>query len=323
MVHTINHYIENVSRNKIKNFDINFKRCNEKLEYYYSIYGVTFHYYQCTHCLCIYSNVHKLLGTNKIKVSDYERYINKLNAVITKATGITNYNLILSRLDMYIDLKCSNSEELHQVLGILNKSKTCYKYMKQRKVYRTSLKLGGHYSMCSLNFYDKYQQLKDVFGIEDNNYLNVCRFEIQINKNKLKKLLNENGTPRHIGYYFKESMFEKLYFDFLQDFFNSGNYIHLDKEIEIIKNSGYSQTIKLNLLKFIKVVNITNLTYTSNYFCYNTIKKYIKLLNQINLNPICLSDSYKPTEMKNLLEQLREIANKNYFKKELGGNKNV
>ena len=118
-------------------------------------------------------------------------------------------------------------------------------------------------------------------------------------------------------------MFEKLYFDFLQDFFNSGNYIHLDKEIELIKNSGYSQTIKLNLLKFIKVVNITNLTYTSNYFCYNTIKKYIKLLNQINLNPICLSDSYKPTEMKNLLEQLREIANKNYFKKELGGNKNV
>ena len=50
------------------------------------------------------------------------------------------------------------------------------------------------------------------------------------------------------------------------------------------------------------------------FFSYNTIRKYEKLLDNINVNPITIEDDAEINEMENLLKRARRIAEEKYFK---------
>ena len=314
MIHSTNLVISNVLIKDIPNFYTKFKKYNKNGCYYYKFKGCTFYYFLTSRSLYIITDTHKILGTITTKTSDSTRFIEKLKAVIAEVTTLTAYELKVCRIDYYVDLKLNNEEEVNEILFLLHKYSTKYKYMKQKKVYKTSIHLTTKNGSYNINFYDKYKQLQDTLGIEDERFKNTIRFELQIKSRKIKKLEKYQNIQRDIKNYFSKSLMEQLYFKTLENYFYKGDYVTLSEGINIIKKSNYTQTIKLNLIKFLKVVNILGITYTKKYFSYNAIRKYINLLNELKINPICLSDNSRFCKINNLLQQLKRIAEETYFK---------
>lgn len=282
--------------------------------YHYEYKGCQFKYYLTSCSLSINTNTYKILGTTNPTLSDKTKFIEKLKSIIAEVITLTTYELNLCRIDYCVDLKLSSEEEINEILYLLQKHSTKYKYMKQKEVYKTSIYLSTKCGSYNINFYDKYKQLQDVEGITDERYKNVFRFELQVKSRKLKRLQKEQHIKRNIENYFSKPLMKQLYFTTLQNYFYEGDYVTLSNGIDIIKESSYSQTIKLNLIKFLKAVNLVGMTYTTKQFPYGVVRKYIMLLNKLGVNPICLSDNSKFNKIENLLQQLRRTAEEKYFK---------
>lgn len=312
MIHTTNFVIMCVLIKNIPYFYQKFKKYSDKNCYYYEYKNCCFQYYLTSCCLCICTNTHKILGKTTITESDLQEFISKLKSIIEEVITIRDYDLNLTRIDYMVDIKSSSNEEKKEIVTILHKYSSNYKRMTQKQKYETSCHLSTKSS--NLNFYDKEQQMLDVFGYAGKEYKNIVRLELQIKAPKIKRLCRKKEVPRDIKNYFTKEAMEEYYFKFLRPYFYQYDYIKISNAIDIIRKSSYTQTIKLNLIKFLKVVDMVGMTNTKKYFCYNAVTKYLDLLNKLELNPICLSDSSKFDRITNLLDQAKEVAQKNYFK---------
>lgn len=313
MIHSTHLIVPGVLIRDITNFYTKFKKYDDKGYYYYKFKGCIFKYFLPSCSLYIITDTHTILDTITPKISDSTKFIEKLKSIIEEVITLRTYELNLCRIDYHIDLKLSSEEEVKEVFYLLQKHPTKYKYMKQKEVYKSSIHLSTKCGSYNINFYDKYKQLQEVYGIKDERFRNVVRFELQVKSRKLKRLEKEQHIQRNIKNYFSKPLMEQLYFTTLQDYFYKGDYVTLSKGIEIINKSNYTQTIKLNLIRFIKSINLIGITYAKKGFSYNVVNNYINLLNQLGINPICLSDSSKFNKIENLLKQLRKTAEEKYF----------
>lgn len=317
MVDSTNYNISNVLIRDIPYFYNKFKKFKEGC-YCYLYKGCQFIYYLTSCNLSIKTTTYKILGTTTPTLSDYPKFIEKLKSIIEEVINLTTYELNLCRIDYFVDLKLSSEEEVKEVFALLQKHSTKYKYMKQKEVYKTSIHLITKSGSYNINFYDKYKQLQDKEGINDPKFKNVVRFELQVKNRKLKRLEKENNIQRDIKDYFSKSLMEDIYFRTLEDYFYKGDYVTLLKGIDIIKKSNYSQTVKLNLIKFLKTVNLIGISYVKRRngrgISHNTFNNYINSLNKLGINPICLSDNSKFNKIENLFKQLKRTAEEKYFK---------
>jgi hypothetical protein len=107
-----------------------------------------------------------------------------------------------------------------------------------------------------------------------------------------------------------------LYFEFLKGFLYTGDYYRLEKAIDIIEKSTYSNAIKNNLQKFVGLTNECGLERMEKFYSYNSISKYITLLAELGVNPITLNNNCKFATLPNLIRHLRDVAEEKYFRKE-------
>ena len=71
--------------------------------------------------------------------------------------------------------------------------------------------------------------------------------------------------------------------------------------------------MKKGLISFISIVNKEGILGAEKVFCYNTIRKYEKLLDDIMVNPITIEDDEPIEKMDNLLSTARKITEEKYF----------
>lgn len=177
-----------------------------------------------------------------------------------------------------------------------------------RKIYQTSIHLANHSSSRNINIYDK--------GVESGipEFENVVRLELQIKHRGIIRLLNKEEKPRDIYYYWGKEAMEELFFKYFEGFLYTGTYYKLRQAIKIIEKSSYTRTLKKGLISFVSIVNKNGMLGAERFFSYNTIRKYEKLLDNINVNPITIEDDAEINEMENLLKRARRIAEEKYFK---------
>lgn len=92
----------------------------------------------------------------------------------------------------------------------------------------------------------------------------------------------------------------------------NGDYYKLSVAENKISNSLYSPTIKKNLIKYIKTINLIGITLGSKGRSYNTCKKYVELLTALNINPITIDEHSKFDYIPNILNRVIEIAETKY-----------
>ncbi len=98
----------------------------------------------------------------------------------------------------------------------------------------------------------------------------------------------------------------------MKNIYTHGDYYKLSIAEEKINNSSYSMTIKNNLIKFIRQINLIGITPVSKSKSYNTCKKYIGFLNQLNINPITINEHSGFDYIPNILNRVVEIAETKY-----------
>ncbi len=315
IIDSINFSIPGVTKNKIYNFHNTFRRCRKDFVYTCNYKGIHFNYFLLHSCLTLTTHTHKVLGRNNVKEDDIIEYLNSLETIIKEIVNIDEINLKLTRCDYNIDLKVSSQEELKEIFVLLNKHHKKFKYIEAKQDYSNSIYLCKPNSSIGINIYDKFSQILNEYNYEDENYRNVVRIELQLKKWKIYRLYKKQDIARNIKKYWCRQTMEEQYFDYLKDYLYVGDYYKLSKAKEIIFSSSYSNTIKKALIKFVTEINHNGITPTSKNYSYNTTKKYIRLLNELKINPITINDDCNIDMIENILNRARKVAEVTKFKK--------
>lgn len=344
--------IEWIDFKYLKKLGIYYKKFKKKqrngyvcLCYSFKYKEIKFIYNKNYKTVLIMTNAHIVLNKKDITVSDKFEYELKIQKILQVILNIPNIKYEVNRIDYCDDFKTNeiisyiegknikkftpteNDMKIYHYL--LWYGRHTYKYMKQDRVYGTSIYLKTKHGKYNFQFYDRYAKTKKE---EDKG---IYRVELQCKNKFIKSNFKNVGISKDLDNYWSKSAMIEYYFDFLQDFFNRGDYYKLDEGTKIIKKSK-NNTVKMrnklikfrediitytldNLLKpkFCKEVNKLNKEKVLNY-CYTKIKNYIERLDEIGVNPISIIDynggKTDRTSLPNLLKLLRSVAEEKYFK---------
>lgn len=298
MLDTVN-YTAHIETTDIDWFKFKKIRKNVYMCYYKK---VLFNYFVESQTLLIKTNIHKILNKSDITTTDIKIYIKTLKSIIRQVLKISNFQLILSRLDYCIDLKLEHNE-LQEILKIIQKHRPKYKHMKMLH-YKTGI---GLYSKNGLGLilYDKGSESKSQF------YKDTLRIEVRYHKNNLKALEHQIGLTRELENFATKDMMLDLCFEkVLKNFLYVSDYTSIENAYLKIEKSNYTNTIKKNLKKFLYTINVFGFQYATDNFAKNSIAKYISNLESLGVNPITTITS---KNIKSLYIRALEKAENYYF----------
>lgn len=314
LIHTLDLTIVNVNTYNLIDYSNRFKKRTPKEIYFFDYNGCNFKYIVSKTTLCVGVNVQKTLDTLTPKLSDKKNFISKIKNILSEVVIFKEYHkMMLSRVDYFVDLKTENEDEKKEILKILNNNTSHYKYMKRKEKYESSIHLSTKCGSYNLNFYDKYQQLLDVYHIRDERFRGVIRFEVQVKSPKINRLRKESHTPRTINSYYSKEYMKMLYWDIIIDYLHLGDNLKLTKAIDIINKSDYTFTIKKNLIHFLRCIDIVGYDKTSKKYSHSTIKGYIHKLDELGINPICVNKKSNIEKVDSIYKRLEKISNQKYF----------
>ena len=313
MIDSINYSIFKVKKRQIINFYQRFKRYSADYVYTYNYKGIHFNYYLFSNVLTVQTHTFTILHKKDVTEKDIKKYLENLENIIKEVVNIDKIELHLTRCDYCLDLKIQSDEEFAIIFELLNKHCTKFKYITAQQQYENGVYLVKPKSSMCINIYNKYEQLLNVQGIEDENFKNVIRIELQLKKKKIKDLYKKEEISRDIKNYWNHKTMENQYFSYLEKYLYKGDYYKFSKAKELILLSSYSNTLKKGLIEFIKNVNEYGMTNASATLSYNTVKKYIQLLDNLKINPITINDKYSLQKIDNLLNRARKLAEDTKF----------
>lgn len=274
----------------------------------YKYKNVVFNYFTSSKCLYIRTEVDKIIGRKIVTLEDKKEFLDKLITIIMEFVDIKREDIKfkLCRIDYKVDLQLTPLE-MSNIFTLLNKHRTRFKYLKSTRKYKTSISLSGHTAGTKINIYDKGEQSNLP------EYTNILRVELQNRNRKLHRILKNKGIERDIDLYWSKEFMEDIYFKFYEEYLYLGKYYKLGKAKEIIEKSSYTKTIKKGLINFVDDVNKFGMTRGSKKYSYNTTRRYVSYLNELNVNPITINDDCNIDEIENLLVRAREVAERKYF----------
>lgn len=251
MIHTIVFVVFNVLIPQFFNFPIAFTK-HKEYEYHLSYKKVAFYYYMGSQTLVIRTETNKILNKGYASINDLETFKKILESIVFEVTGMSNLQLVLNRVDYYVDfLNDIKRNETADMLELLYKHSDTYRHMKldRNKNYKTSYYQKTRRGSYNLNCYDRYAkyQKEDLKG--------VFRMELQMKKHKIKRELEKYGVARTIDNYWTKEAMQEYYFDFLRGFFYNCDYYRIDVAIQKIRQSDYTESMKNKLIDFITKVN--------------------------------------------------------------------
>lgn len=166
---------------------------------------------------------------------------------------------------------------------------------------------------------DKY---KGIFRIEVQNKKALIKNESdKLASKKDKTAIDMFRLDKDLyGYWNKESM-KEFYFDLLKDYLYVGIHYKLKIAYSIIDNKG-KDSYKTKLKDFLFYVNrygITNVIKSKDNKARHktwsnaTVDKYIQMLSDLNINPICLDNDCEFDSLESLYTLAEKVAEEKYF----------
>lgn len=279
--------------------------------YWFKYKNITFKFYPTKKYLLIMTNTKDILEKKDTTLTDKIIYKEIVLKIIKEILNTNKrIGIYLSRIDYVIDIKCNDKEMADTYMDILKCCKTKYKYMKQKQKFKTSMYLKTKSGQFRLNFYNKYDESKK------KEYENTLRLEIQVNPTKLKSERKRNGIPNILDAYWNVQKMEEIYFEMLKEYAYTGKYYKRKEINKRIEFSKYKKSYKEKLKKFVLMISRYGSQGIIDKKIYSrlTIKKYIEMLLQIEINPIPIPEYSTYDELNNLYDIAVYIAKSKYFK---------
>lgn len=255
--------------------------------------------------LYIFVDFIKLLHKANINPNDIDEILEKINVVV-KAILNRNFELILNRIDYRYDVVVVSERARKIILEkLLSKCEDKASYMIKKDTYKTNVRYFA--KSKSNNIYDKELERNDK-GKEVKEYEKcVVRFEAQVKCGHLryKSKVKNNPVLRELETYFTFEKYREYMEKMIIKVVGKGDFYNLYHATKIINKSTLPEKNKLELVEFLKFTSQKR-SLTKTYEKYGRYKytKYIKILEDLNINPIVIPEKEKVTHIPNPLREL-------------------
>ena len=272
-------------------------------------------------CVIIIANTHKVLQKSDICLSDRDTYIDKVNKIIKQVLDIDFSQLLLYRIDYYVDLDL-DYKIMYEYLHLLDKHKSTYKNIKRINEYETSIYLTSKGGTNRINIYDKYKCEKDKYNKKYEKeykktsislaeykqkhfpcyeyYKNIFRIEVQNTKNlinsKSKKLKSIESISKEL---FNDDINSMIHYKIEKNLYGYWNkqsmYIYF---FNFLKEFLYTGTYYKSKIanKMIKNSNYSN--------CEKAhLKEFITLVNKYGITNVTKPNNQKPVNHRQWNEE--------------------
>lgn len=304
MIHTIQFYT-NISFNEKDNIERRFNKSIVKVmeEVSENISGITIttkgrisDYY-----INIHADVTEILNKGDIREDDYYKVQNEIDRVIQSIVGY-NLELTLLRIEYRIDKYIECPSRRYILFHIYKKMilKSGFKRRKDKKEYETSVMYDS--GSIQLIIYDKTAERLAKEQIPKIYEENMLRFEVKVLNNHLNYNKNKYNITKTLKNYFKEDMKYNYMIKNIQNIVYKGDYYNIYRADKIINNSNLKESDKRLLRDFLTDVSkygVTGAKYKKKkdnkslkYTPYK-YKKILKLLEELNINPILIPKNLK------------------------------
>lgn len=256
-----------------------------------------------------YINIHvdvtELLDKGDVNEDDYYKVQKEIDKVIEYIVGY-NLELTLLRIEYRVDKYLECSSERYMLFHIYKKMilKSGFKKRKDKKEYETSVMYDS--GSIQLMIYDKTAERLAKEEIPKEYEENMLRFEVKVLNNHLNYNKNKYNISKTLKNYFREDMKDNYMIKNIQKIVYKGDYYNIYGADKIINNSSLKEIDKKLVRDFLTDVSKLGITGAKfkkkkdKSFKYTTYKykKVIKLLEELNINPILIPKNLKAPDGK-------------------------
>ncbi|HDT6574880.1 TPA: hypothetical protein QFT23_000978 [Bacillus cereus] len=260
-----------------------------------------------------------------ITEKDYSEVNKKLKALENFLFDSTE-KFILLRIDYRLDIIVEEPNTRKLLISLYDKLSEKHRFQKKCNIdsktqdkYKTTL----YFNSKSINtvVYDKEQERNDKKKPIKTYEHNVLRFEVRLHNKHLLNMRSKKHRAKTLEQYFKYSLWKEYMLKYVQEVFFSGDFYTIYHAKKIINESNLKTREKTQLIKLLKDISFLGMENIKSWTEKNqsktreslysrpTIRKYIKLLSELNINPILIPKNKKgaPSKIKNPLQALQAI----------------
>lgn len=255
--------------------------------------------------LYIFVDFIKLLGRANIVPSDIDKISEKINVLVRTILN-RNFELILNRIDYRFDAVVVSKKARKIILEkLLSKYEDKVSYMRKIDKYKSTVR---YFSKSkSDNIYDKELE-RIAKGEPIKEYeKGIIRFEAQVKCGhlKYKSKVENNPVERELREYLTWEKYKEYMNKMIIKVVGKGDFYNLYHATKIINKSTLVEKYKLELVEFLKFTSQKR-SLSKTYEKYGRYKynKYIKILEDLNINPIVIPEKEKVTYIPNPLRGL-------------------
>lgn len=230
---------------------------------------------------------------------------NCLGIVYGDSSLYHNHNLV--RIDYRLDRVVKDCIHRQVYLELHHKTRKGYMRLlkSSHEIYKTSI----YHRNGSLEIilYDKNLEAKAKNRKPERWEQDVLRFEIRLKNSHIYNLCKRTGEQKCLFNFFNEARYNEYLKKYLYNIYPLGNFYNFVQAEKIIEVSSNSLTLKRGLKNFIKKVSNGHLEspMSKNYngaISKDTWRARIKILNDMNVNPITIPQKYKIDFLPSLLQ---------------------
>ena len=330
MIHTIQYYVPHEIED-LYQMQKRFKFSGDDVDsvfhirYPFARFKLIKQYAKGKYYLSIHIDLIKMLGRAEIVDSDFDRVDGQISRMIFELfldyKAVTNSFLV--RVDYRYDVKVTDPLQRKLLFHLYGKLATQYGRLKKHlgksnkasgefEPYETSIYHSAKSS--GILVYDKEEHLKDTEEMIMPYEEDVVRFEVRLSKPHLdyKKNPDKCSDPRDrtLKSYFKKSVYYKYMYRLLKPIYFKGDFRKFSEAKSIIEKSSLTPHQKKKLDELISQMNYSKASISSpvqkGTVSKPTFKKYLKLLETLNIHPITIPKNMKgsPKRMANPLDEI-------------------
>lgn len=243
-------------------------------------------YYFLLHIDCL-----QLLAKRDVDATDIPIIRNRVDAFLSPARVCID-TFFITRIDYCKNIVVSSEKQRNALFECVNKLPGAINY--QRQSDKFSHGVYWHNQSRVTMLYDKQVERKEKCKSVHLYEKDIVRMECQVKTRAIKY----TGLPRTFSTWVTIEM-EEWYLLYTLKPFPAGDFWDVDTALDIINVSTYSPALKANLKQYLLDVESTDMEMTNESRSRDTVKKYICLLDAINVNPVTISRAYKISHISN------------------------
>lgn len=212
------------------------------------------------------------------------------------------------RIDYAIDIV---TEDIGIYISLIKNSRIYRPKFCQSRIYETSVY--QMYRTYRLNIYDKEEERANTKPVEIDKYKNLLKIEVQSDKEKLKYLQRKYKLKeRKLLHYLNQEIALDLIINYLEKSIGKVDHYKYSVAVAIVDCAPINKKLKTSLKKTLNIIyNQRNLNdVIDSYKNTITIKRQLKILNDIGINPLLLPDDCTKEVLPNLIKLINEGINK-------------